>query len=392
MFDLGRHTIFLGLAGSHAHGTAREGSDVDLRGVCIAPLDVRLSLFDRFDQYDGPLDGMLLDAARSRLNGHPTASQGFDVKTESVIFDLSKFLQLCSAANPNTLEILFTDERDWLLQTDGWRRLHGMRRVFLTQEVRRTFSGYAMSQLVRIRNHRGWLLDPPARKPTREAFGLPADAGTLSRDDQNRIELAIAEKLRGYGVDEIDMPKAVRIAVQERLKELWMDVLATPEEDLEDRLRAVATHGLELPAEVVEALNAEKRYRAAMKHWNAYQAWKTQRNPARAELERRHGYDTKHAMHLIRLMRMGLEALETGDLRVRRPDAGELNAIRDGALSYEELIAAAEELQAKMSDAARVSRLPKKVDPDQIDALLMDLIRSEGLGVRIHPHLKLSQE
>lgn len=32
MFKLEEHTIFLTLAGSQAHGTARQGSDVDVRG------------------------------------------------------------------------------------------------------------------------------------------------------------------------------------------------------------------------------------------------------------------------------------------------------------------------------------------------------------------------
>ena len=54
MFPLERHTIFLTVAGSHAHGTARDGSDIDLRGVCVAPLSVRLSLFRAFEQYEGP--------------------------------------------------------------------------------------------------------------------------------------------------------------------------------------------------------------------------------------------------------------------------------------------------------------------------------------------------
>lgn len=34
--DLARDTIFVTLAGSHAHGTAREGSDV-ARGRCRSP-------------------------------------------------------------------------------------------------------------------------------------------------------------------------------------------------------------------------------------------------------------------------------------------------------------------------------------------------------------------
>ena len=109
------------------------------------------------------------------------------------------------------------------------------------------------------------------------------------------------------------MPRMLRVAVQERLDAFYRDALSASEDDLDERMRAVATHGLQLPRDVVSALNVEKKYRAAMKHWDSYQAWKTHRNPARAELERQHGYDTKHAMHLIRLMRMGLEVLETGE-------------------------------------------------------------------------------
>jgi predicted nucleotidyltransferase len=63
MFPLDQHTIFLTLAGSQAHGTAREGSDVDLRGVCIAPLSLRLSLFRSFEQYEGSLPETLADAS-----------------------------------------------------------------------------------------------------------------------------------------------------------------------------------------------------------------------------------------------------------------------------------------------------------------------------------------
>lgn len=99
------------------------------------------------------------------------------------------------------------------------------------------------------------------------------------------------------------------------------------------------------------------------------------RNPARAELERQHGYDTKHAMHLIRLMRMGLEVLETGDLRVRRDDADELSAIRDGAMSFDALLAAATGLQDSMEKAAATTRLPADVDREGVDDLLLALLR-----------------
>jgi hypothetical protein len=240
--------------------------------------------------------------------------------------------------------------------------------------VQQTFLGYAMAQLKKIQTQRSWLLNPPAKKPAREDFGLPAHGGTLSHDDQNRIEQSIAEKLRSYGVDNVDMPKPSRIALQERLDAFYRDALSASTDDIEERMRAVATASLGVPSEVASTLNAEKRYRAALKHWDSYQTWKSQRNPARAELERAHGYDTKHAMHLVRLMRMGFEVLKTGELRVRRDDAEQLSAIREGALSFHDLLAMAGELQQSMQDATATTELPHDVDYDRVDALLANVL------------------
>jgi predicted nucleotidyltransferase len=244
--------------------------------------------------------------------------------------------------------------------------------------VQQTFLGYAMAQLKKVKTHRSWLLAPPTQKPSRNDFGLPEAGGTLSRDDQNRIEQSIADKIRSYGVDNIDMPRPARIAVQERLDAFCRDVLSASDDDLEEHMRAVATHALSLPADVVAALNAEKKYRAAMKHWESYQTWKRQRNPARAELERVHGYDTKHAMHLVRLMRMGLEILERGELLVRRHDAAELIAIRNGALSFDELLSAAAELEQHMRRAAARTTLADDVDHERVDRLAVDLMLDAG--------------
>jgi uncharacterized protein len=374
MFPLEQHTIFLTLAGSQAHGTAREGSDVDLRGVCIAPLSSRLSLFRSFEQYEGALPPSFAEWVIPRIQAHPSAAQGLGIKTECVIFEVAKFVGLCAAANPNALEILFADERDWVFMTPAWQQLHAERGQFLTRKVQQTFQGYALAQLKKIQTHRSWLLNPPSRKPTRDDFGLPTQTGTLSPDDQNRIEQSIAEKLRSYGVDDLDMPKPTRVVLQERLDAFYRDALTTSADDLEERLRAVATVSLGIASEVASTLNAERRYRAALKHWDSYETWKRQRNPARTELERAHGYDTKHAMHLIRLMRMGLEVLETGELRVRRDDAAELSAIRDGAFPFESLLAMATDLQQSMEKAAAATHLPRDVDYERVDALLANVL------------------
>lgn len=372
-FALEPHTIAVVLAGSHAHGTAREGSDVDVRGVCIAPLQVRLSLFERFEQVEGAVDPQLAAAIEPGLRAHPTASACLGTKLEGVVFDLAKFLGLCATANPNALEILFADERDWLLARPAWRRLYADRHRFLTRRVEQTYLGYAMAQLAKIETHRGWLLHPPAGKPTRAEFGLP-DGPTLGADDRNRIEAGIAERLRRWGIDDLEMPKSTRIALAEHMHEFWRDTLACDDASLAERTREVATAALGLPAPIVAALAAEKRYRAACKHWDAYQAWQSQRNPARAELERLHGYDTKHAMHLVRLMHTGVEILEHGELRVRRPDAEELAAIRGGALPFEALRVRTDALRERMQAAARGTTLPADLDRAWLDALALELM------------------
>lgn len=367
MFPIDRHTIFLAKAGSHAHGTARAGSDLDLRGVCVAPLALRLSLFHDFEQWEGEVPPGLAAHVTALLEAVPA-----DV--ECVIFDIAKFLRLCANANPNTLEVLFTAEQDWLIATPAWRDIYAHRHRFLTRKVQQTFLGYAMGQLKRIKTHRSWLLHPPASKPLREDFGLPLSEGTLNRDDRHRVEQSIAERIRSYGIDDLDLPKASRIAVQERIDAFYRDVLHAADEDVADATRDVATTALGLPADVVATLKAERSYRAAMKQWDSYCTWKAHRNPARAALEVQHGYDTKHGAHLIRLMRMGLEVLRHGELYVRRADAAELLAIRDGALSYDELLAEATALQASMASEAQTTQLPRDIDRDFVDELLLRLV------------------
>lgn len=372
--------IYLTLAGSHAHGTAHDASDLDVRGVSVVPLPKRVSLRPIFEHAEGPLTESLLalvepPSRRSELTDLARVTKG-----EFAIDELAKFLTLCAAANPGALEVLFTAPQHWLVAAPAWHRLHARRHRFLTRKVRETFLGYAMAQLHRIKSHRSWLLHPPRAKPTRADFGVPEHAALLDRDQRNRLEQSLAEKLRTYGVDELEMPRDTRIALRERLSRFTADVLACSVDEVEGAQREVAAHTLGLSQELIAALNAEKRYQAAMRHWESYESWRTHRNPKRAELERRFGYDTKHAMHLIRLMRMGLEALTQGTLTVARPDAAELHQIREGALSYEALTTLASELEAQIGAAADASPLPHAVDLDALDALLLDVLDCAGQG------------
>jgi hypothetical protein len=82
----------------------------------------------------------------------------------------------------------------------------------------------------------------------------------------------------------------------------------------------------------------------------------------RRALVEKHGYDTKNASHLIRLLRMGIEFLTEGVLYVRRQDSAELLRIKRGEYSLEKIEKMAEEHFALAQKAYIHSPLP--VDPD----------------------------
>lgn len=119
--------------------------------------------------------------------------------------------------------------------------------------------------------------------------------------------------------------------------------------------------------------DAERGYRGALKDWQQFEQWRAQRNPVRAALEEQHGYDTKHAMHLCRLLKMGREILVNGVVLVRRPDADWLRAVRDGSLSYEDLISWAQPYIDALPGWIEKSRLPAEPDHETAEALVVEL-------------------
>lgn len=94
---------------------------------------------------------------------------------------------------------------------------------------------------------------------------------------------------------------------------------------------------------------------------------------ARPGLVRACGYDCKHAVHLIRLLEMGIEALSEGVLRVRRPDADRLLAIRRGEYTLDQVLALSDGLWSRLEEAYRASHLPDAPDHDFFDTFLTRL-------------------
>jgi predicted nucleotidyltransferase len=281
------------------------------------------------EESDLDLKGVMV-GPREWYHGFRAAPEQIESSKDHVLYEIRKFFRLAAAANPTIIEILWTDPSDHRVVTDQGERLLEHRGDFLSTRVQETFVGYALSQLKRIKGHRSWLLSPPKRAPERKGYGLP-ETTLIARDQLRAAEVMIEQGKIGEA---------------------------------------------ELTPNFIQIMQRERAYRQARQEWENYQSWKKNRNPARARLEALFGYDTKHAQHLIRMLRMGIEILRDGEVRVRRKDAAELRAIRAGAWSYEELVERAESLGAEVREAASTSALPQKPDEDRVDALCREIVES----------------
>jgi predicted nucleotidyltransferase len=336
-------TILLVRTGSRAYGTSLPSSDEDRKGVCVPPPSILFSFAHEFEQSE---------------------THAPDV----VIYELRKFMSLAAECNPSLIEVLWTD--DPIVVTPAGSRLVASRAAFLSRKARHTFAGYALSQLRRIQTHHRWLASPPSSPPARADFDLP-ETSPLPREQLLAAEAAIMKQMDLWDVDLETLDEATKIALKNRIASMFASLSLGA-----DAAFAAAGRAIGYDENFLALLDRERRYRARQREWEQFQMWKRERNPVRAELEARFGYDTKHALHLVRLLRMCREILESGKVIVRRPDADELLAIRAGAWSYERLVAYAEDEDRALDALARTSPLPAAPDRAALDRLCVEITSS----------------
>lgn len=188
---------------------------------------------------------------------------------------------------------------------------------------------------------------------------------------ESEREFFVAELDRIYG-DYVVPLLAKYIVPEERVLAMeWLQA------GLKSQCHAFTSLGVQyLKDEFVDQAQRELHYYNAAAEWNQYEDWKKKRNPKRAELEAKFGFDTKHLMHLVRLLRMGLEVLEKGTLFIDRTniDAEELKEIRNGSWTFEQAEQYAKDQDVKLAEAYKSSNLPKSPDREAIHKLCVDVV------------------
>lgn len=140
--------MFEVLMGSHAYGCNTPESDKDVYGVCIPP---KVDIFPHL---------------RGEIPGFGTQKNRFDVfqaqhamvdgeEVDFQIYSIVRYFHLCMGGNPNMIDSLFVPERCVIHTTRIGEMLRENRKLFLSQKILHSYSGYAHGQMKQIESRSG---------------------------------------------------------------------------------------------------------------------------------------------------------------------------------------------------------------------------------------------
>jgi len=333
------------LTGSQAYGTSLPTSDRDTRGIFVAPeICIRTPFFIVREVED-------------------------KTKEDTKFYELTNFMKLLVDQNPNILEIIWCEAEDILFTSPTYEYLRANRYNLLSSKLAHTFSGYAHSQLLRIKGHNKWINNPQSIEAPQQKDFMSVVFNMTGNKKWNKTVPTNGFIARDLGSNMFAL-YCSNILYTIDVEYNWCDRNGVPLSRTNEFWSANAG-GFDKPDLLIK-LNIDQ-FQSAHENWKNYWTWKKNRNEVRSALEEQFGFDCKHAMHLIRLLKMGKEALTDEIVLVKRPDAQELLDIRHGKFTYEEIVQYAEQLDAEVKALYETTSLPRAVDPKFAAKLLMQL-------------------
>lgn len=331
-------------AGSLAYGTNTPQSDIDFRGIFLGNREEITTPFAPISEWIDPSE------------------------EDTKLFELNFFMELACSNNPNILETLYVDTKDIVISTPEYELLRSNRDMFLTKKIAHTTSSYAIQELIKMKSHNKFINKEDLEKPKQTDFLELIQNFTNEKIAKNdlRFEERFPEgyKMAHYGTG-------------------IFGLIASPFSkpfNFEYNINRQKAEPNEQPLLILRFKT--EAYEIAKNKYKSYLAWKENRkNTVRNLIEEKFGYDTKNAMHLVRLMRIGYECVTEGTYKVKRPDAKELLDIRDGAWSYEKLKDYANTMDLKIKSAVESCDLPDEPDYDKIKSVIIQ-IQDNGWGLK----------
>ena len=421
--------IVLTVAGSRLYGNATETSDWDYRGVYIESIDSKIGILGHSEQLetkDLSLHKALTDAGLI-----------LEETTDIVLYELNRFVKLAIDNNPNIMDTLCHDESYSIYINDKGRELIKNKTLFLSSKIKHTFSGYAISQLQRIKGHNKWINQFPntdlvlKRIEDRfkggyidfdwicDNFGGKVAEKITGETPQKNTKLQVTDTWQEFCTKDYNpdfdlsvyrLPRLIDFCHPKDLKAKSLNINdLVPGTDVSyadfltnsasfrthsPSMLTVYTEGKgifskegnlkandpELVGDFVCLLAIDQNnYKASKDYINKLWEWKCNRNEKRSELEEKFGYDTKHGSHLVRLMLGAKNVLEYGDYNPTMTAEMKtlVNDVRNGKYTYEWVVEFGEELDNELNEIYKTTTIRKQPDFKKINDLVIKLQREE---------------
>lgn len=301
--------------GSHLYGTNRPDSDEDFSGIFIPPINYFFGM-DKVEEVD-------LSTISKKENGR-NDKDAIDRK----FYEIRKFTTLALANNPNIIEQLFVNPENIVFKNWYGEELLKHKHEFLHKGLKNRFIGYAISQKKNI---------------------------YVKRDNMKNIE---------YG---INILKALQLNtyVAENITHLCFftdedgnKIFTFPDNSIHMKCGDISIQKNITVEKALDQLEIRKS-----------------KFSGRKEMVDEYGYDTKFAMHLIRLLLEGKELLETGNLVFPLKETSFLMDIRAGKFSLANIDTMALDIENDINTIAEKSDLPSKPQYHKINKMLVELNR-----------------
>jgi len=328
--------LFEAISGSHAYGTQTPDSDLDLKGVFVAP--------DSFHA------------------GMEEIDQVADQKNDEVYYELSRFFQLLSKNNPTALELLCTPHDCIRTKHPAFDLIDPQ--IFISKLCQKSFSGYASMQIKKARGLNKKIMNPQPeqRKHLRDFCFVLEGQGS-----RPLAEWFARENISAENCGLVSVNHAPNTYALFHSHEIDYRGLFSPKDDA-----ALICSSVPHEAKPIAWLNCNlDAFKAHCREHREYWQWVENRNENRYATNQAHGrdYDSKNMMHTLRLLDTAYEIATEGLIKVRRPNAESLLKIRNGELSYEEIMDLTETKLSEIEEAYQNSSLPDEPDHTMIQDL-----------------------
>jgi len=355
--------IFEGIVGSNAYGTNLETSDMDIKGVFVAPIDTILG-FGYIDQVN-------------------------DAKNDIVFYEVKKFLELLRANNPTIMEILNLPKDCIIYKNPIFDQIIENKNKFITKQCRNTYGKYAQSQISKAKGQdkkQNWEKNRVTRK-------TPLDFCFLHIKEKS---FPLSDFLSKSGMDQKYCGLA-KVPHSRETYSLFYDYVASGKSPAGTEIidstqplmgfRGIAfedSNDIRLSSIPVDCPHHyflgyvsynKDGYTVHCDDYRSYETWLKNKNEARWVDVQSHGQkiDGKNMMHCRRLLEMSREIAEGKGINVRRPNADYLVSIRKGEVDLQTLINNAETDIREIDELFKLSTLPNIVDSELINEILLNI-------------------